>query len=117
MYITDLIPNFAQIVSMAILALGILAFTVSIITQVIKNVWIFAEIPTNIIVFLLSIVLTVGAFAAAMQYYSQPILWYMVAAAVILGFFVAFIAMKGWKEFMDTLGRFYKKDFDFDEDF
>lgn len=112
MNFTDLIPNLAQIISLAILALGILAFTVSIITQVIKNVWIFSEIPTNILVFILSIVMTTGAFVAVMQYYNQIILWYMVAAAVILGFFVAFIAMKGWKEFMDTFGRFYKKDFE-----
>ena len=117
MYITDLIPNFAQVISIAILALGILAFTVSIITQVIKNVWIFEKVPTNIIVFFLSIILTVGVFVAVMQYYNQIILWYMVAAAVISGFFVAFIAMKGWKEFMETFSRFYKKEFDFDEEF
>lgn len=112
MYITDIIPNITQLISLAILAIGILAFTVSIITQVIKEVGVFAKIPTNIIVVILAIILTVGAFVAGMQYLKITILWYMVVAAIILGFFVAFIAMKGWKEFTDTLSRFYKKDFE-----
>ena len=113
MNITEIIPNFAQLISLAILAIGILAFTVSIITQVIKEVGVFAKIPTNIIVVVLAIVLTVGAFVATMQYLHITILWYMVVASIILGFFVAFIAMKGWKEFTDTLARYYyKEDFE-----
>lgn len=112
MYITDIIPNFAQVISIAILALGILAFTVSIITQVIKNVWIFAEIPTNIIVFLLSIIITGAACTAVLDYYKYPLVWYTVAAIIVLGFFVAFIAMEGWKKFMETFNSFYKKDID-----
>lgn len=110
MYLTDIIPNFAQVISIAILALGILAFTVSIITQVIKNVWIFADIPTNIIVFILSIILTGALCAAVLDYINYPVVWYTWAAIIVLGFFVAFIAMEGWKKFMETFKSFYKHD-------
>ena len=112
MNIADLIPNIAQIISLAILVIGILAFCVSIITQVIKNVWVFTDVPTNILVVGLSIAMTTGAFFAVMDFYKLTIYWYMVVAAIILGFFVAFIAMKGWKEFAETFSRFYRKDFD-----
>ena len=47
---------------------GIFAFAVSIITQVFKGVSGLKKIPTDILVFVLSIGLTVTAFIAYMQY-------------------------------------------------
>ena len=48
--------------------IGILAFAVSIIVQVFKGVSFLKKIPTDILVFVLSIGLTVTAFVAYMQY-------------------------------------------------
>ena len=86
--------------------IGVIAFLVSAITQVIKNIGIFSKIPTGIIVFVLSISITVAAFVAYMQYIHMTILWYMILAAIIAGFIVAFVAMFGWEKLSDLWKRF-----------
>lgn len=88
--------------------IGTLAFFVSLITQVIKGIGIFARVPTDILVFVLSIGITVAAFVAYMQYIQMTILWYMVLAAIMAGFVVAFVAMYGWEKLSDLWKRFGK---------
>lgn len=90
--------------------IGVMAFLVSVITQVLKGVGIFNKIPTDILVFVLSIVLTVTSFIAYMQYIQQTIIWYMILAAIMAGFIVAFVAMFGWEKLSDLWSRFNKKD-------
>ena len=93
----------------AVLAvIGALAFMVSVITQVFKGVGVLAKIPTDILVFVLSIGMTVTAFVAYMQYIQQTILWYMILAAILTGFLVAFVAMYGWEKFAELWNRFKK---------
>ena len=89
--------------------IGALAFMVSIITQVFKGVGVLSKIPTDILVFVLSIGLTVIAFVAYMQYIQQVILWYMVLASIMAGFIVAFVAMYGWEKFSELWKRFNKE--------
>lgn len=93
----------------AVLAIiGALAFMVSVITQVFKGVGVLTKIPTDILVFVLSIGMTVTAFVAYMQYIQQTILWYMILAAILAGFLVAFVAMYGWEKFAELWNRFKK---------
>lgn len=93
----------------AILAvIGALAFIVSVITQVFKGVGVLAKIPTDILVLVLSIGITVTAFVAYMQYIRQTIIWYMILAAILAGFLVAFVAMYGWEKFAELWSRFKK---------
>lgn len=91
-----------------ILAIGILAFCVSVITEVFKGVGFLAKIPTDALVFVLSIGITVTAFVAYMQYIQQTILWYMIIAAIMAGFLVAFVAMYGWEKTSELWLRFKK---------
>lgn len=88
---------------------GALAFMVSIITQVFKGVGVLSKVPTDILVFVLSIGLTVIAFVAYMQYIQMAIVWYMVVAAIMAGFIVAFVAMYGWEKFSELWQRFNKQ--------
>ena len=88
--------------------IGVLSFAVSIITQVFKGVSGLKKIPTDILVFVLSIGITVVAFIAYMQYIQQAILWYMIIAAIMAGFLVAFVAMYGWEKVAELWKRFYK---------
>ena len=85
---------------------GGLAFIVSVITQVIKGI--FNNVPTDLVVFVLSIALTVTAFIAYIQYIKAEILWYMIVASVIAGFIVAFVAMFGWEKLSELWKRFGK---------
>lgn len=88
--------------------IGSLAFIVSVITQVIKGIGIFNKVPTDIVVFVLSIGITVVAFIAYMQYIQMAILWYMILASIVAGFVVAFVAMYGWEKLSDLWKRFGK---------
>lgn len=88
--------------------IGILAFTVSVVVQVFKGVSVLKKIPTDILVFVLSIALTVTAFVAYMQYVQQAILWYMIIAAILAGLLVAFVAMYGWEKVSELWKRFYR---------
>ena len=88
-----------------ILAIGVLAFCVSVITEVFKGVGLLAKIPTDALVLVLSLALTITAFIAYMQYVQQAILWYMILAAIMAGFLVAFVAMYGWEKLTDQVVR------------
>lgn len=88
--------------------IGILAFTVSIVVQVFKGVSVLKKIPTDILVFVLSIGLTVATFVAYMQYVQQTILWYMIIASILAGLLVAFVAMYGWEKVSELWKRFYR---------
>lgn len=88
---------------------GALAFMVSVITQVFKGVGVLSKLPTDILVFVLSIGLTLIAFVAYMEHIQQAILWYMVVAAIMAGFIVAFVAMYGWEKFSELWERFNRE--------
>lgn len=87
-------------------AIGAIAFVVSVITQVLKGVKPLDRLPTDILVFILSIVLTLVAFFAYASYAGLVILWYYVVGAVIAGFIVAFVAMYGWTKLKELWDRF-----------
>lgn len=95
-------------ITIILAVIGAIAFIVSVITQVIKGVGIFAKIPTDGLVLVLSIGITVAAFVAYMQYVHMTILWYMVLAAIMAGFVVAFVAMYGWEKLSELWKRFGK---------
>ncbi len=97
-----------QNLTLIMAVVGVLAFIVSVITQVFKGVGVLAKIPTDILVFALSIALTVVAYVAYMDYIQQTIIWYMIIAAVLAGFLVAYVAMFGWEKFVELWQRFAK---------
>lgn len=87
-------------------AVGAIAFVVSVITQVLKGVKPLDKLPTDILVFILSIALTLVAFFAYASYAELAILWYHAVGAVIGGFIVAFVAMYGWTKLKELCDRF-----------
>lgn len=96
----------AEMLPQLVAAIGALAFVVSVITEVIKGIGVMKKIPTDIVVIVLSVVLTVVAFFAYAQYAALVLVWYWVVAALICGFFVAFIAMYGWSKLSELWTRF-----------
>lgn len=81
---------------------GVLVIVTNIIVQVVKKVT-WDKLPTNILATLVAIVLTLGAFFACCQIKSITVAWYMVAAAVVLGFFVAYAAMFGFDKLKEAI--------------
>lgn len=104
----DILQTVIANMTIILAIIGALAFIVSVVIQVIKGVGVFSKVPTDILVFVLSIGITVAAFVAYMQYIQTTILWYMILAAVIAGFIVAFVAMYGWEKLSELWKRFCK---------
>lgn len=104
----DIIQSLIANMTIILAIIGALAFIVSVITQVIKGIGVFNKVPTDIVVFVLSISVTIAAFVAYMQYIHMTILWYIILAAIMAGFVVAFVSMYGWEKLSELWKRFGK---------
>ena len=96
-----------QYLSYLMIAIGVMAFFVSLVTQVIKSWPGLEALPTQALVIVLSLVLCPAAFVALMAWLERPIEWYMVFACFLAAFIVALVAMDGWerlKEIWDRTG-------------
>lgn len=99
-----------QYVSYLLIAIGIMAFLVSGITQVVKSWPGLDKLPTSAVVIVLSMVLCPLVFVMVMSYLEQAIIWYMIVACIIVAFLVALVAMGGWEKVSEIWERTkYKK--------
>lgn len=88
--------------------LGALAFMVSIITELLKDLPGIKKMPTKAFVILVSLVVTVVALLIYVAYVNAMLSWYYVALAVFAAFVVAYIAMYGWDTLKELKDRFIK---------
>ena len=92
--------------SQVILLIGVIAFVISVITEITKNISFLKKVPTDIQVIVLSLVLCIVLLFAYASIVGMTVYWYYVVAAVILAFFVAFVAMYGWEKFSSLWKRY-----------
>lgn len=84
------------------LALYLLVLTVNIITEVIKRL---IPVPTDLVVFLVSIGVTMLTLFITVSVLAIRIRWYYLAGGIILGLFVAYAAMFGFGKFKELWER------------
>ena len=100
-----------EAVTYVLMAIGLTAFVVSIITQAIKEMPFLVKIPTNVIVLVISLILCPVEVIVLCQYFKIVILWYYVFASFIASFIVYLVSTGGWKSFTDLWNRTkYKKE-------
>ena len=87
---------------------GILVVLTNIVVQVLKKAT-WEKLPTNILAIIVSMVLTLVAFFAYCQIKAIAVVWYMVVAAVVLGFLVAYAAMFGFDKPKEALAQINKQ--------
>ncbi len=83
--------------------LFVLTTTVNLIVEVAKRL--LPKIPTDLVVFIISIVLTVLALFIGAEIMQITVMWYYAVGAVVLGIFVAYAAMFGWDKFTEIWNR------------
>lgn len=88
--------------SIVLSIVGVLVVLTNIIVQVLKKAT-WEKLPTNILAVLVAMVLTVAAFFAYCQIKGITVVWYMIAAAVVLGFMVAYAAMFGFDKLKEAI--------------
>ena len=91
----------AQYGSYVLFAMACLVFGVNIIVEVVKKL--VPKVPTTFLATGISVVGTIVAFFAWAAMTDLKILWYHVAAAFVLGLFVAYAAMFGFDKFKTAL--------------
>lgn len=90
--------------------LGLLAFLVSCITEVLKAwKWLDKKIPSALLVTGLSLAICPAALLGMMSYAKQPITWYEVFASFLAAFIVALVSMNGWEHVTDLAKRMLRK--------
>lgn len=80
-----------------------LMLLVNVFTEVLKKV-LWDKIPTNLLAFILSIVITVVALFVYLAIANVAFVWWMIPIAITVAFFVAYSAMFGfdkWKQLFD----------------
>lgn len=94
-----------EYVTYALIAIGVLAFLVSIITQVIKEMPGLKNIQTNAVALVVSLVLCPVSVIIACQYFNIVIVWYYVFASFIAAFIVYLVATGGWEKVSEMWNR------------
>lgn len=87
-----------QYATMVLVAIGVLAFLTSIITQVIKEMPGLANIQTNAVALVISVMMTVLAVVILCIVFKIQLLWYYIVGAVIASFLVYMVATSGWEK-------------------
>ena len=88
---------------------GALVVVTNIIVQVLKKLT-WDKLPTNILAIIVSMLLTRAVFFAYCQIKSVAVVWYTVALAIVLGFFVAYAAMFGFDKLKEAIMQMQKKE-------
>lgn len=88
--------------------IGVLVVLTNIIVEVVKK-FTLGKLPTNILAVIISMALTLVAFFAYCQIKGVAVVWYMIVAAVVLGFLVAYAAMFGFDKLKETLAQIDKQ--------
>lgn len=94
-----------QYVTYGLAALGALAFMVSIVVQVIKELPKLNKIPTSIVALVTSLILCPVAVVVMCIYYKIVITWYYVFASFLAAFIVYLVSTGGWEKVKDIWDR------------
>ncbi len=96
--IVNTLLSYASILAMVMFAL---VFTTNIIVEVIKGL--FPKLPTNILVVIVAVLLTLLALFILAAVMEITVMWYYAVGAVVLGIFTAYAAMHGFDKFKEAL--------------
>ena len=99
-----------QYVTYGLALIGVLAFLVSIIVQVIKELPGLKNIPTSIVALAASLVLCPIALMVLCTYMKIVITWYYVFASFLAAFVVYLVATGGWEKIKEIWDRTKYKD-------
>ena len=94
-----------QYITYALGGIGILAFLVSVVVQVIKEMPVLKKIQTNVVALAVSLILTPVAVVVLCIYYGIVIEWYYVFASFLAAFIVYLVSTGGWERITEIRNR------------
>ena len=94
-----------QLLTYLLTAVGVAAFIVSAITQVIKEMPYLKKIQTNAVALAVSLIICPVAVIVACQYFDIIITWYYIFASFIAAFIVYLVSTGGWERVTEMWNR------------
>ena len=91
----NIIQYIPTVISYILVAVAILVAATNIILP--------KTLPTNILAFVVAMVVTLAAFFAVLQIIGLAFRWYLLAGAIVLGFAVAYAAMYSFDKLKQIL--------------
>lgn len=82
--------------------IAILVALTNIVVEVLKKLT-WNKIPTDLLAIIVAVALTMLAFFAWASYAGITVLWYYIAAAIVVGLMVAYAAMFGFDKLKEIL--------------
>lgn len=99
-----------QYVMYMLMAIGVLAFVTSAITQVIKEMPGLKNIQTNAVALVVALILCPLAVVVLCIYFKLVLMWYYIVGAVLAAFIVYLVSTGGWEKVSEMWDRSkYKK--------
>lgn len=87
-----------QYLTYMLAAIGVMAFFVSLVTQVIKEMPGIKKIQTNVVALSVSLILCPLAVIVVCQYFKVVIVWYYIFASFLAAFVVYLVSTGGWEK-------------------
>lgn len=86
-----------QYVMYVLIAIGGLAFIVSVITQVIKELPRLKDLPTSVVALTIAMLLCPVTVLILCTCFKLPITWYYIVGSIIIAFIVYLVSTGGWE--------------------
>lgn len=99
------VENIMQYITYALMAVGILAFIVAVVVQVVKELPGVQKIQTSVVALVVSLILCPLAVVIACQYFKIKVIWYYIVGSLIAAFIVYLVATGGWERIADIWER------------
>jgi amino acid transporter len=94
--------DITQYIPMLMTMILVLTIITNIIVQVLKGL-LYEKVPTNLLAFIVSVVVTVLSGIAAQSYYKIAVTGWMIAGMIAVCFLVAFSAMFGYDKLVQMV--------------
>ena len=100
----NLINNAGNIVT----GVAVICTLISIVTEFTKEIGFLRNIPTNLQVLVMSLIICTLSYLAFISDAKNEFVWYHLVAVIFSAFVIALITTKGWDYTINIWKRFYK---------
>lgn len=100
----NIIQSIPAVVSYVLIIVAVLVVLTNVVTEVVKKI--FTSVPSNILALAVAMILALVALFAFCQLMAVAVAWYLVVAAVVVGFLTAYAAMFGYDKLRQLLEQF-----------
>lgn len=100
----NIIQSIPAVVSYVLIIVAVLVVLTNVVTEVVKKI--FTSVPSNILALAVAMILALVALFAFCQLMEVAVTWYLVVAAVVVGFLTAYAAMFGYDKLRQLLEQF-----------